>query len=83
MRWRLTMRCCCAKFYWQYGWSLFHHGELALLSSCLEALPYTELIQSPNLVLLQAWLAQSQHRYTQVDALLERPNRRWRNIRCG
>ena len=56
----------------QYGWSLFHHGELALLSSCLEALPYTELIQSPNLVLLQAWLAQSQHRYTQVDALLER-----------
>nr|WP_321241122.1 HTH-type transcriptional regulator MalT [uncultured Tolumonas sp.] len=56
----------------QYGWSLFHHGELALLSSCLDALPYTELIQSPNLVLLQAWLAQSQHRYTQVDALLER-----------
>ena len=56
----------------QYGWSLFHHGELALLSGCLEALPYNELIQSPNLVLLQAWLAQSQHRYTQVDALLER-----------
>ncbi len=56
----------------QYGWSLFHHGELELLSGCLEALPYNELIQSPNLVLLQAWLAQSQHRYTQVDALLER-----------
>ncbi|WP_062744385.1 HTH-type transcriptional regulator MalT [Erwinia persicina] len=54
----------------QHAWSLFNQSELALLEECLAALPYDRLIQSPRLVLLQAWLAQSQHRYAEVDTLL-------------
>lgn len=54
----------------QHAWSLFNQSELALLEECLAALPYDRLIQSPKLVLLQAWLAQSQHRYAEVDTLL-------------
>ncbi|VTP68253.1 ATP-dependent transcriptional activator malT [Serratia rubidaea] len=60
----------------QHAWSLFHHSELALLEECLNALPYDRLIQNPKLALLQAWLAQSQHRYIEVNTQLERPNRR-------
>lgn len=54
----------------QHAWSLFNQSELALLEECLAALPYDRLIQSPKLVLLQAWLAQSQHRYAEVETLL-------------
>ncbi|MTD27802.1 HTH-type transcriptional regulator MalT [Erwinia sorbitola] len=54
----------------QHAWSLFNQSELALLEECLAALPYDRLIQNPKLVLLQAWLAQSQHRYAEVDTLL-------------
>nr|WP_024966354.1 HTH-type transcriptional regulator MalT [Pantoea sp. IMH] len=56
----------------QHAWSLFNQSELALLESCLSALPYDCLIQNPKLVLLQAWLAQSQHRYAEVEALIAR-----------
>ncbi|MFU2314808.1 HTH-type transcriptional regulator MalT [Rahnella sp. PCH160] len=56
----------------QHAWSLFNQSELALLEECLAALPYDCLIQNPKLVLLQAWLAQSQHRYAEVEALLVR-----------
>ncbi|TDS90668.1 LuxR family maltose regulon positive regulatory protein [Rahnella sp. BIGb0236] len=56
----------------QHAWSLFNQSELALLEECLAALPYDRLIQNPKLVLLQAWLAQSQHRYAEVEALLVR-----------
>lgn len=56
----------------QHAWSLFNQSELALLEECLNALPYDRLILSPKLVLLQAWLAQSQHRYVEVEALLAR-----------
>lgn len=56
----------------QHAWSLFHHSELALLEECLNALPYERLIQNPKLALLQAWLAQSQHRYIEVNTQLER-----------
>ncbi|HIF6641853.1 TPA: HTH-type transcriptional regulator MalT [Serratia marcescens] len=59
----------------QHAWSLFHHSELALLEECLNALPYERLIQNPKLALLQAWLAQSQHRYGEVNTLLERAER--------
>lgn len=55
----------------QHAWSLFHHSELALLEQCLTALPYPLLVQNPELALLQAWLAQSQHRYSEVNTLLE------------
>ncbi|QLK62628.1 HTH-type transcriptional regulator MalT [Enterobacteriaceae bacterium Kacie_13] len=56
----------------QHAWALFNQSELALLEECLNALPYERLIQNPKLVLLQAWLAQSQHRYVEVEALLVR-----------
>ncbi|MDN0027925.1 HTH-type transcriptional regulator MalT [Serratia marcescens] len=62
----------------QHAWSLFHHSELALLEECLNALPYERLIQNPKLALLQAWLAQSQHRYSEVNTLLERAERTMR-----
>ncbi|KQN47120.1 MULTISPECIES: HTH-type transcriptional regulator MalT [Rahnella] len=56
----------------QHAWALFNQSELALLEECLNALPYERLIQNPKLVLLQAWLAQSQHRYAEVETLLVR-----------
>ncbi len=56
----------------QHAWALFNQSELVLLEQCLAALPYDQLIENPRLVLLQAWLAQSQHRYSEVDALLAR-----------
>ena len=56
----------------QHAWELFHQSELSLLEECLKALPYEKLIQNPRLALLQAWLAQSQHRYSEVNTLLER-----------
>lgn len=56
----------------QHAWALFNQSELALLEECLAALPYDRLIQNPKLVLLQAWLAQSQHRYAEVEVLLAR-----------
>lgn len=56
----------------QHAWALFNQSELALLEECLNALPYERLIQNPKLALLQAWLAQSQHRYSEVEMLLER-----------
>lgn len=62
----------------QHAWSLFQHSELALLEECLSALPYERLIQNPKLALLQAWLAQSQHRYSEVNTLLERAERTMR-----
>ncbi|RAW85211.1 HTH-type transcriptional regulator MalT [Photorhabdus laumondii] len=54
----------------QHAWSLFNHSELSLLEECMNALPYEQLLESPRLVLLQAWLAQSQHRYSEVNTLL-------------
>ncbi|MGP9419675.1 HTH-type transcriptional regulator MalT [Ewingella sp. AOP8-B2-18] len=56
----------------QHAWALFNQSELVLLEECLNALPYERLIQNPKLALLQAWLAQSQHRYSEVEMLLER-----------
>ncbi|CNI35346.1 transcriptional regulator MalT [Yersinia frederiksenii] len=56
----------------QHAWALFNHSELALLEQCLVALPYSLLVQNPELALLQAWLAQNQHRYGEVNTLLER-----------
>lgn len=55
----------------QHAWTLFNHSELTLLEQCLVSLPYALLVQNPELVLLQAWLAQSQHRYGEVNTLLE------------
>ena len=49
-----------------------------MLEECLNALPYERLIQNPKLALLQARLAQSQHRYGEVNTLLERAERTMR-----
>lgn len=56
----------------QHAWSLFNHSELALLEEGLKALPWSLLVDNPRLILLQAWLAQSQHRYGEVNLLLAR-----------
>ncbi|HCW46772.1 MAG TPA: transcriptional regulator MalT, partial [Erwiniaceae bacterium] len=55
-----------------HAWSLFNHSELALLEESLKALPWQQLVDHPRLILLQAWLAQSQHRYGEVNLLLAR-----------
>lgn len=53
----------------KHGWSLFHQGELELLEESLEHIDYTDLVTQPNLVLLKAWLAQSQHRHAEVNGI--------------
>ena len=55
-----------------HAWGLFHHSELTLLEESLSALPWQSLLVNPRLVLLQAWLMQSQHRYSEVNTLLAR-----------
>jgi LuxR family maltose regulon positive regulatory protein len=55
-----------------HAWALFNHSELALLEESLKALPWESLLENPKLVLLQAWLMQSQHRYSEVNTLLAR-----------
>lgn len=54
-----------------YGWRLFHQGQLKLLEECLHQLPAAQLWQDSNLVLLKAWLAQSQHRHQEVAGILQ------------
>ncbi len=55
-----------------HAWALFNHSELALLEESLKSLPWDSLLDNPKLVLLQAWLMQSQHRYGEVNTLLAR-----------
>lgn len=55
-----------------HAWVLFNHSELSLLENSLKALPWESLLENPKLVLLQAWLMQSQHRYREVNTLLAR-----------
>lgn len=52
-----------------HGWKLFHQGELELLEESLEHIDYADLVEQPNLVLLKAWLAQSQHRHSEVNGI--------------
>ncbi|PJG82031.1 HTH-type transcriptional regulator MalT [Caviibacterium pharyngocola] len=51
------------------GWSLFHQGELELLEESLTHIDDASFAQYPNLILLKAWLAQSQHRHTEVSGI--------------
>ncbi|UMX63146.1 hypothetical protein MJ588_26490 [Klebsiella pneumoniae] len=52
---------------------MFNHSELGLMwSSQLAALPWSNLLENPRLILLQAWLMQSQHRYSENNTLLAR-----------
>ncbi|QDJ13243.1 transcriptional regulator MalT [Mergibacter septicus] len=54
----------------QIGWKLYHQGELKLLEESLDNISPTQLIDYPQLILLRAWLYQSQHKHHQVDGLL-------------
>ncbi len=51
------------------GWNLFHQGELKLLEESLSHLDDHSFARFPNLILLKAWLAQSQHRHTEVGGI--------------
>ncbi|MDU8923635.1 HTH-type transcriptional regulator MalT [Pasteurellaceae bacterium LIM206] len=53
----------------QHAWQLFHQGEFKLLEEGLDHLGYAVLAEQPNLVLLKAWLAQSQHRHNEVNGI--------------
>ncbi|MBJ3815620.1 HTH-type transcriptional regulator MalT [Shimwellia pseudoproteus] len=55
-----------------HSWLLFNNSELPLLEESIKALPWETLLERPKLVLLQAWLMQSQHRYGEVNTLLAR-----------
>lgn len=55
----------------EHGWSMFNKGELALLERALEFLPVDQRFSQPSLALLRAWIAQSQHQYDRVGALLD------------
>lgn len=54
----------------EHGWAVFHQGELKLLEEILDSLDNELLYQYSHLVLLKAWLVQSQHRYTEVSGIL-------------
>ncbi len=54
----------------QFGWKLFNDGELQALEKAIAILSPEQLYSSPKLCMLQAWLAQSQHRYNDVGQLL-------------
>lgn len=53
------------------GWELFHQGKLNLLDQSLEKLDEENLKRYPQLMLLKMWLAQSQHRQSEIAALYE------------
>lgn len=55
-----------------HAWTLFNQSELTLLEASLKTLPWETLLENPRLVLLQAWLMQSQHRFYEVNSLLAR-----------
>ncbi|OOF43742.1 transcriptional regulator MalT [Rodentibacter rarus] len=55
----------------EQGWKLFHQGELKLLEQHLDYLDDMSFVQSPQLILLKAWLAQSQHRNAEVNDIFE------------
>ena len=54
----------------QHGWEIFNSGHSTCLQDALATLPDEHIVQRPTLCLLQAWLAQSQHRHKDVDAIL-------------
>lgn len=56
----------------EHGWKMFNEGELEILEEAIILLSPAQLYSQPKLCLLQAWLAQSQHRYNTVGDLLAR-----------
>ncbi|WP_295892159.1 HTH-type transcriptional regulator MalT [uncultured Vibrio sp.] len=53
-----------------YGWKMFNRGELQALEQAIKTLDPDQLYSEPKLCMLEAWLAQSQHRYQDVGDLL-------------
>ncbi|KLV04141.1 transcriptional regulator MalT [Photobacterium aquae] len=53
-----------------YGWEMFHHGEMKLLEDAISAISHDELYTNPRLCLLRMWLVQSQHRYNDVGDMI-------------
>lgn len=51
---------------------MFNSGELQTLEKAIETLTPEQLYSEPKLCMLQAWLAQSQHRYNDVGDLLSK-----------
>ncbi|WP_139053391.1 hypothetical protein, partial [Salmonella enterica] len=49
----------------------------------LKALPGESLLENPRLVLLQAWMMQSQHRYSEVNTLLARAEQEIKGVMDG
>ncbi|MDA0149846.1 HTH-type transcriptional regulator MalT [Vibrio sp. LaRot3] len=56
----------------QHGWRMFNNGELNVLERAICSLSNEQLYSAPKLCMLQAWLAQSQHRYDDVGDLLKK-----------
>ncbi|MBF9003437.1 HTH-type transcriptional regulator MalT [Vibrio nitrifigilis] len=54
-----------------HGWPLFNQGALEALDIAIDSLDDEALYSHPSLCLMQAWLAQSQHRYEEVASLLD------------
>ncbi|PSW21845.1 HTH-type transcriptional regulator MalT [Photobacterium sanctipauli] len=53
-----------------YGWEMYHHGEIKLLEDCIDSLDKSHLVNNPRLGLLRMWLTQSQHRYNDVGDMI-------------
>ncbi|SHO58661.1 HTH-type transcriptional regulator MalT [Vibrio quintilis] len=53
-----------------HGWCMFNRGELHIMETAINALKPEQLYSTMKLPLLQAWLAQSQHRYNAVEDML-------------
>ncbi|WP_428773830.1 HTH-type transcriptional regulator MalT [Vibrio sp.] len=54
----------------QHGWKMFNSGELSTLENAINSLSPEQLYSESSLSMLQAWLAQSQHRFDEVGELL-------------
>ncbi|UTV30240.1 HTH-type transcriptional regulator MalT [Photobacterium atrarenae] len=54
----------------EFGWEMFHHGELNLLEDSIALLDREQVFSTPRLALLRLWLMQSQHRYNDVGELI-------------
>lgn len=67
-----TEPALCIDILEKHGWAIFHHGELLILEKALSHVDDNTLYCSPKLVLLKAWLAQSQYRGYQVESILNK-----------
>ncbi|WP_029236167.1 HTH-type transcriptional regulator MalT [Vibrio coralliilyticus] len=64
----------------QYGWKMFNGGELQTVEKAINTLAPEQLYSEPKLCMLQAWLAQSQHRYNDVGDLLSKADEQMKEL---